>query len=87
MEVGMTKHVNESMEVIGSDGGFVGTVDRVEGQRIKLSRSDGFGKHKKHHHYLDLSLVSRVDGQRAYLSISAETAVALVEEERSGDQH
>ncbi|MDU2926289.1 DUF2171 domain-containing protein, partial [Bradyrhizobium sp.] len=32
--------IREHMEVIGADGAHVGTVDRVEGNRIKLTRKD-----------------------------------------------
>jgi hypothetical protein len=45
------------MEVIGADGVHIGTVDRVENGRIKLTKADsGEGRHKGHHHYIDLSL-------------------------------
>jgi hypothetical protein len=30
----------EHMEVIGADGVYLGTIDRVEGERIKLTRND-----------------------------------------------
>ncbi|EDT01293.1 conserved hypothetical protein [Burkholderia ambifaria IOP40-10] len=73
--------VQESMEVVGADGVLVGIVDRVEGARIKLARSAGFGKHKKHHHEIDASLVDRVQGNKAYLTIDADTLIALVEAE------
>ncbi|WP_241021145.1 DUF2171 domain-containing protein [Burkholderia sp. Ac-20344] len=72
------------MNVVGSDGVLVGTIDRVEGTRIKLASSAGFGKHKKHHHEIDAELVARVDGNTAHLAISADTLIALVEAERSG---
>ena len=81
----MIGKVNESMEVVGADGVFIGRVDSVEGNRIKLVKSDGFGKHTKHHHYIDMSLVASVEGEKVRLSISADAAVALEEEERSGD--
>jgi hypothetical protein len=32
--------IKEHMEVIGADGAHVGTVDRVEGKRIKLTKAD-----------------------------------------------
>ena len=32
--------IREHMEVIGADGVHVGTVDRVENNRIKLARTD-----------------------------------------------
>ena len=35
-----TAKIREHMEVLGSDGQHVGTVDKVEGQRIKLTKSD-----------------------------------------------
>ena len=39
--------IKEHMEVIGADGVHVGTVDRVENNRIKLTKADsGEGKHK-----------------------------------------
>src|ERR687890_2862276 len=37
---GHAGQVQEHMEVVGSDGGHVGTVDHVEGDRIKLTRKD-----------------------------------------------
>lgn len=46
------------MEVVGSDGGHVGTVDHVDGQRIKLTRNDPAAGGE--HHYLHLDLVEAV---------------------------
>jgi hypothetical protein len=72
------------MEVIGADGVHIGTVDRVESGRIKLTRADsGEGRHKGHHHFIDLGLVADVEGQKVRLSANAAVAVIL-EEERSG---
>ena len=46
--------IKEHMEVIGADGVHVGTVDKVEGGRIKLTKKDsGEGSHKGHHHFID----------------------------------
>ena len=40
------------MEILGADGVHVGTVDKVEGNRIKLMKKDsGEGVHKGHHLY------------------------------------
>jgi hypothetical protein len=51
--------IKEHMEVIGADGVNVGTVDRVEEHRIKLTKDDsGEGRHRGHHHYIDGSLVA-----------------------------
>jgi len=76
--------VKPHMEVIGADGVHVGTVDRVESGRIKLTTADsGEGRHKGHHHFIDLGLVAGIEGQRVRLSANAAVAVSL-EEERSG---
>ena len=32
--------IREHMKIVGKDGAHVGTVDRVEGNRIKLTRKD-----------------------------------------------
>jgi hypothetical protein len=43
--------IKERMEVIGADGVHVGTVDKIEGNRIKLTKKDsGEGSHEGHHH-------------------------------------
>jgi hypothetical protein len=77
-------HVKKDMKVIGADGIPVGTVDRVTGDRIRLTRQDGGeGRHKGHHHYIDLSLVADVEGETVRLSANAATAVTF-EEEASG---
>lgn len=73
--------IKEHMEVIGADGVHVGTVDRVEGNRIKLTReSSGLGKHKGHHHFIDLGLVAEVEGNKVRLSANAAVAVTFEEE-------
>jgi hypothetical protein len=76
--------VKQHMEVIGADGVHIGTVDRIENGRIKLTKADsGEGRHKGHHHFIDLGLVAEVEGQKVRLSANAAVAVTL-EEERSG---
>jgi hypothetical protein len=75
--------IKENMEVIGADGVHVGTVDRVEGNRIKLKKSNSFGKHEGHHHYVEMGFVAGVDGDKVRLSANADIAVTL-EEEPSG---
>jgi hypothetical protein len=75
--------IKEHMEVIGADGVHVGTVDKVEGNRIKLTRADsGEGGHKGHHHFVEKSLVAGVEGNKVRLSANAAVAVTM-EEERS----
>lgn len=56
--------IREHMEVIGPDGSHVGTVDHVEGDRIKLTRAgSGTGEHS----YLPCSLVAGIEGNRIRL--------------------
>ncbi len=75
--------INEHMEVIGADGVHVGTVDKVEGDFIKLVRADsGQGSHEGHHHFIPLGLVAEVEGEQVRLSANADVAVTF-EEERS----
>ena len=76
--------VKEHMEVIGADGVHIGTVDRVENGRIKLTKADsGEGRHKGHHHFIDLRLVADVEGQKVRLSANAAVAVTMEEEQSS----
>ncbi|MBR0796408.1 DUF2171 domain-containing protein [Bradyrhizobium jicamae] len=77
-------NIRSGMEVIGADGVHIGTVDRVESNRIKLKKSDsGEGLHKGHHHYIELGFVAGVEGSKVRLSAVAAIAVTL-EEEKSG---
>lgn len=76
--------VKEGMEVIGADGVHVGTVDRIEGDRIKLTKKDsGQGSHEGHHHYLSEGLIAGVEGDKVRLSANAAVAVQF-EEEKDG---
>jgi hypothetical protein len=73
--------IHADMKVIGADGVHVGTVDRVEGRRIKLTKADsGEGAHKGHHHYIDEGLVADVEGNLVRLSANAAVAVTFEEE-------
>jgi hypothetical protein len=68
--------IKEHMDIIGADGVHVGTVDRVEGNRIKLMKKDsGDGAHKGHHHYISSSLVAEVEGNKVRLSANADVAM------------
>ena len=73
--------VKEHMEVIGADGAHVGTVDRIDGDRIKLAKTDsGEGPHKGHHHYISRGLVAEVEGDKVRLSANGDVAVTFEEE-------
>ena len=81
MEAKMAGKVREHMEVIGADGVHVGTVDRVEGDRIKLTKKDsGEGSHRGHHHTIPMALVAEVEGNKVRLSANADVAVTFEEE-------
>jgi hypothetical protein len=74
-------NITPHMEVIGADGVHVGTVDRFENNRIKLTKKDsGEGQHKGHHHFIDGGLVAGVEGQKVRLSANADVAVTFEEE-------
>ncbi|KQQ36997.1 MULTISPECIES: DUF2171 domain-containing protein [Rhizobium/Agrobacterium group] len=74
--------IKEHAEVIGADGVHIGTVDRVEGNRIKLTKKDsGEGSHKGHHHFISLELVADVEGDKVRLSADGDVAVTFEEED------
>ena len=77
--------VREHMEIIGADGTHLGTVDRVEGDRIKMIRADSGIAHEGHHHYIPAGLVAEVEGDRVRLSATAEVVADLFEEEPGGE--
>ena len=77
--------IKEHMEVIGADGVHIGTVDGVEGNRIKLTKKDsGEGGHRGHHHYLWAGLVAGVEGNKVRLSATGANAFMFQEEEDEG---
>ena len=77
--------IREHMDIIGADGVHVGTVDHVEGDRIKLIKADsGQGSHEGHHHYISVGLIAGVEGDTVRLSATGANAAELFEEEGSG---
>lgn len=72
--------ITEHMEVIGADGVHIGTVDKVEGDRIKLTKADS-GSHGGHHHYFSAGLIAAVENGKVQLSANGDNAVLLEEEE------
>ena len=80
-----TSGIKEHMEVIGADGVHVGTVDKVEGDRIKLTKGDsGQGSHQGHHHYVPAGLVAEVEGDKVRLSATGANALMFQQEEDEG---
>ena len=60
--------IKEHMEVANYKGDHVGTVDEVEDDMIKLTRSDSADNM---HHMLGLDDVEKIDDNRVYLKQSA----------------
>ena len=79
---GLLGHIREHMEVLGNDNEHVGTVDRVAGDRIILTKSDPDSGGA--HHSLSCSDVDRVEGDRVMLDCSStEARVRWRDESRS----
>ena len=76
--------IREHMEVIGADGVKIGTVDHLEGDRIKLTRHDSGVAHEDHHHYIPAGLVADIEGDKVRLSANGDVVAALFEEEKGG---
>ena len=78
-----TSQIAEHMNIIGADGVHVGTVDKIDGDRIKLTKNDSpqleDGQGAKHH-YISLGLVAEVEGQDLRLSATGANAITLEED-------
>lgn len=79
------EQIREHMKVIGADGAPIGTVDRIEDNRIKLIRADSGIGHEEHHHYIPRGLVAEVEGDTVRLTARADVVADLFEQEKSGD--
>ena len=73
----LASQITEHMEVVGSDGGHVGTVDKVEEDRIKLTKKDDPDGSGLHHHYLPVSAVGAVEDNQVRLTMEADRAIKL----------
>lgn len=78
------QQIGEHMEVVGSDGGHVGTVDKVEGGRIKLTKKDDPDGSGAHHHFLPLGAVASVSGGQARLNMPTAQAKRMAVEGGAG---
>ena len=76
-----SEDIREHMEVIVADGVRLGTVDRIEGDRIKLTKVENVGSHEGHHHFISRGLVAGIEGDKVRLSANADVAVTFEEEE------
>ena len=66
------QQVREHMDVVGSDGEHVGTVDKLRGDRIILTKTDQDAGGT--HHSIPSSWIKLVDAQRVTLEMTAEEA-------------
>ena len=80
--------IQEHAEVIGADGVHVGTVDHVQGDRIKLTKKDSGAEiegatssHAGHHHFISTGLIASIEDGVVRLSATAANAVTFEEEE------
>jgi len=69
---GLLGQIREHMEVVGDDEKHVGTVDKVAGDRLILTKSDP--ESGGAHHSISCSDIGRVEGDRVYLDCSADEA-------------
>jgi hypothetical protein len=69
---GLLGQIREHMEVVGNDDQHVGTVDKVAGDRIILTKSDP--ESGGVHHSLSCSEIDKVEGDRVILDCSADQA-------------
>ena len=69
-----TSQIHEHMEVVGSDGGHVGKVDKVQGDQIELAKFD-FGSGFKHH-LIPITWVETVQNDKLCLNLTKDAAKA-----------
>jgi hypothetical protein len=68
-----TSQIREHMDVVGNDGGHVGTVDHLDGEnQIKLTKNDPAAGGE--HHYVSLDDVESVENGALRLKVSAQDA-------------
>jgi hypothetical protein len=66
--------ITEHMEVVGSDGAHVGTVDHVRAKLVILTRADPAAEGQRR--YIPLATVRGIDDNILHLSVPAEEALA-----------
>ena len=67
------RQVEEHMEVVDARGWRVGTIDRVDGDRITLAKEDS---PDNRHHMIPASMVASVD-QKVHLAKSRDEVLGL----------
>ncbi len=71
--------IRDHMEVIGADGSHIGTVDHLDGDRIKLTKKDRGAGDK--HHWLPVAMVADVEGDKVRMSFNGELTPNFWEEQ------
>ena len=66
--------IKQHMEIADHAGRHVGTVDEIDGDRIKLTRSDS---RDGAHHFIALDQVDRIADNRVYLKHSVTVPVGM----------
>ncbi|OBX19351.1 hypothetical protein A9995_06140 [Erythrobacter sp. QSSC1-22B] len=66
--------IKEHMEVANAKGDHVGTVDDVEGDKIKLTKTDAADSM---HHFLSMNDVDKIEDNRVYLKEGARIPAGL----------
>ncbi len=77
----LLKKVTEHQEVVGSDGTHVGTVDKVRGDRIVLTKNDADAGGR--HHSIPSSWISSVDDKVKLSKTAEEAKTAWRDEEQN----
>ena len=67
MTARIRERITEHLQVMDEEGAHVGTVDRLDGDRIKLTRNDTTNTDGQHH-YIRLDQVASVDDVTVHLS-------------------
>ena len=70
--------IKEHAPVVASCGHHVGTVDHLDGERIKLAKNDSESGGK--HHYIPLGWVDKIDGNKVVLNKNHEETFASWQE-------
>ncbi|MBW0145615.1 DUF2171 domain-containing protein [Sphingomicrobium clamense] len=67
----MMRSIPEHVEVVDCEGNHVGTIDKVVGDRMILTKNDS---EDGHHHSLTCRHLDTVDGDKVKLNLTAEQA-------------
>jgi hypothetical protein len=69
-----SSEIREHMKVVGSDGQHVGTVDRVQGNNIKLTKNDPTAGGQ--HHVISMDMVDTIENDAVKLNMPAQDVMS-----------